>query len=64
MLLEKVLISTDKYLNSKNKSDRKKIGQFFTSKETAIFMAELSSYKKRNIKILDAGAGGNKVLKR
>ncbi len=57
MLLEKVLISTDKYLNSKNKSDRKKIGQFFTSKETAIFMAELSSYKKRNIKILDAGAG-------
>lgn len=57
MLLENVLISTDKYLNSKNKSDRKKIGQFFTSKETAIFMAELSNYKKRNIKILDAGAG-------
>ena len=57
MLLEKVLNSTDEYLNSKSKSDRKKIGQFFTSKETAIYMAELSNYKKDNIKILDAGAG-------
>lgn len=57
MLLENILNSTDEYLNSKNKSDRKKIGQFFTSKETAIFMAGLSNYKKRNIKILDAGAG-------
>lgn len=57
MLLEKILNSTDEYLNSKSKSDRKKIGQFFTSKETAIFMAELSNCKKRNIKILDAGTG-------
>ena len=53
MLLEKVLNSTDEYLNSKSKSDRKKIGQFFTSKETAIFMSELSSCKKRNIKFTD-----------
>lgn len=57
MLLDKVLKSTDEFLNSKNKSERKKIGQFFTSKETALFMANLSNCRKEKIKILDAGAG-------
>lgn len=56
-MLDYVLNITDEYLNSKTKTERKKIGQFFTSKETAIFMANLSNYNKENVKILDAGAG-------
>ena len=57
MLLNDVLQATDNYLNSKPKTERKKIGQFFTSKETALFMANLSKCQKENIKVLDAGAG-------
>ena len=56
-MLEDVVCITDKYLNSKSKNDRKKIGQFFTSKETAEFMANLSKIHNENIRILDAGAG-------
>ena len=56
-MLDYVLNITDEYLNSKTKTERKKIGQFFTSKETAIFMANLSNYHKECVKILDAGAG-------
>ncbi|MCH5160706.1 MAG: Eco57I restriction-modification methylase domain-containing protein [Clostridiales bacterium] len=42
-----------------SKALRKKIGQFFTSKETAIFMAELFDIPtdKSELFILDAGAG-------
>lgn len=57
MFLDGILKETDNYINTKTKADRKKIGQFFTSKETAIFMAKLSKVKSRKIKILDAGAG-------
>lgn len=41
------------------KAMRKKYGQFFTSKETAMFMAELFdiSQNKSELKILDPGAG-------
>ena len=41
------------------KSQRKKYGQFFTSKETAVFMAELFDIPvaKAELHILDAGAG-------
>jgi len=41
------------------KSQRKKYGQFFTSKETAIFMADLFDVpvNKTQLDILDAGAG-------
>ena len=41
------------------KSQRKKYGQFFTSKETAVFMAELFEVpvNKEQLHILDAGAG-------
>lgn len=57
MILDEIIDITDNYLNSINKKERKKIGQFFTSKETALFMANLSKCKKRSIRILDAGAG-------
>ena len=56
-MLDEIIDITDIYLNSKSKKERKKIGQFFTSKETAIFMANLSKCNKENVKILDAGAG-------
>lgn len=56
-MLEKIIEKTEKYINLKNKTERKKIGQFFTSKETAIFMANLNKCNKSKIKVLDAGAG-------
>ena len=48
-MLDEILDITDKYLNSKSKKERKKIGQFFTPKETAIFMANLSQCDKKNL---------------
>ena len=57
MILDKVIDITKKYIDTKNKNERKKIGQFFTSKETAHFMASLSKTNDRCVKILDAGAG-------
>ena len=56
-MIDEIINVTDKYINTKSKVERKKIGQFFTSKETAIFMANLSRSHKEKIKILDAGAG-------
>ena len=40
-LLDFALETTKKYIEQMPKSQRKKYGQFFTSKETAVFMAEL-----------------------
>ena len=57
MILDKVIDVTKKYIDTKNKNERKKIGQFFTSKETANFMSNLSKINKSSIRILDAGAG-------
>ena len=42
-LLDFALETTKKYIEQMPKSQRKKYGQFFTSKETAVFMAELSA---------------------
>lgn len=57
-MIDYVIEKTVQYLCSKTKSERKKIGQFFTSKETAQFMASLFSVPtKRMISILDPGAG-------
>lgn len=58
-LLDLALQTTKKYIDEMPKSQRKKYGQFFTSKETATFMASLFdvSINKTNLKILDAGAG-------
>ena len=58
-MLNKIIECTNQYIAKMPKKERKKYGQFFTSKETAEFMASL--YKipkgKKVIKILDAGAG-------
>ena len=58
-MLDCVVERTNQYIESMPKKERKKYGQFFTSKDTARFMAGL--YKlpigKQEISILDAGAG-------
>lgn len=57
--LDFVIQKTNEYINEMPKTQRKKYGQFFTSKETAMFMAGLFdiSENKTQLQILDAGAG-------
>lgn len=58
-MLEKILEKTSEYIDSMPKKERKKYGQFFTSIETARYMADLFCIPcgKNKISILDAGAG-------
>lgn len=58
-LLDRVVESTTEYIENMPKTMRKKYGQFFTSKETAMFMARLFDIKEdtRTISLLDPGAG-------
>ena len=58
-MLEKIIELTNEYIMSMPKKERKKYGQFFTSKETVRFMARLYNFdeKKRKVCVLDAGAG-------
>ena len=58
-LLDFAIQTTNKYIDEMPKSQRKKYGQFFTSKETAVFMAGLFGVpeNKTRLQILDAGAG-------
>lgn len=58
-MLEKIIELTNQYVSNMLKVERKKYGQFFTSKETARFMAGLYSIPENlsKVRILDAGAG-------
>ena len=58
-MLESIIEKTSQYIENMPKKERKKYGQFFTSMETARYMASLFviSPKQENISILDAGAG-------
>ena len=58
-LIDFVTNITNEYIEGMPKSQRKKYGQFFTSKETAIFMAELFTIPKNksHLNIIDAGSG-------
>ena len=58
-LLDFAIQTTNQYIEQIPKSQRKKYGQFFTSKETAIFMAGLFDVPadKTTLHILDPGAG-------
>lgn len=58
-LIDYVVDQTSKYIEQMPKKDRKKYGQFFTSKETAVFMASLFDVPTNvnNITVLDPGAG-------
>ncbi|OJU17556.1 MAG: hypothetical protein BGN88_10955 [Clostridiales bacterium 43-6] len=57
MLLDKVCERTSKYLGEVNKAERKVLGQFFTSIETAKYMASFCQYQSDTARILDPGAG-------
>lgn len=59
MFLDVALGYTQDIINSQPKENRKKIGQFFTSKETAVFMANMFDLKNvhDHVRILDPGAG-------
>lgn len=58
-MLDYILSRTTEYIEQMPKTQRKKYGQFFTSKETARFMAGLFLIPKdrQHISILDPGAG-------
>lgn len=58
-LLDSAIEATTEYIKHMPKSQRKKYGQFFTSKKTAVFMAELFEInnKLQEVSILDPGAG-------
>lgn len=57
-MLEKIIEKTNEYIEAMPKKERKKYGQFFTSMETARYMADLFTIpKQKTITVLDAGAG-------
>lgn len=57
-LIDSIFEETIKYLENMPKSKRKEIGQFFTSIETARYMASMfDSPKAKELSILDPGAG-------
>ena len=59
-MLDYILDTTEKYIAAMPKDQRKKYGQFFTSKATAIFMAGLYKpcwEKAKSVSVLDTGAG-------
>jgi adenine-specific DNA-methyltransferase len=59
IMLEKIIERTNQYIENMPKIQRKKYGQFFTSMETARFMAGLYNipHDVKKISVLDAGAG-------
>ena len=58
-MLNHAINQTTEYIELMTKEKRKKFGQFFTSMETAAFMASLYDIPEgmNEISILDAGAG-------
>lgn len=58
-LLTPIIENSEKYLTNLPKYERKAIGQFFTSRETARFMASLFRIEPthNHVSVLDAGAG-------
>lgn len=58
-MLDLIFNNTLEYLEQFTKKERKVYGQFFTSKETALFMASMFKIldNKKTLNILDAGAG-------
>ena len=58
-MLDFAINATIEYIDHMPKSQRKKYGQFFTSKETAAFMAGLFEIPNecQTLSILDPGAG-------
>lgn len=57
MLINKLYDNTIYYSNSSSKKERKKIGQFFTPPSVAKYMGSLMKTDKKEIRVLDPGAG-------
>ena len=58
LLLDRVVEETLKYLEEMPKTKRKDMGQFFTSRETACYMASMfTAPSKASLSILDPGSG-------
>lgn len=59
MMIDSIIEQTNLYIDEMPKKERKKYGQFFTSKATAMYMAGLFSIvkDKDTLTVLDAGAG-------
>lgn len=55
-MLQEIINNTQKYIEGFPKEERKEIGQFFTSIQTAQYMASKVETDTR-LKILDVGAG-------
>jgi len=57
-MLDYIIKQTDQFIATKSKAERKAFGQFFTSQETARFMAELFDIPQVEVlQVLDPGAG-------
>lgn len=58
-MLDIIIQKTEEYIKSMPKELRKEYGQFFTSNDTAIFMANMFEIndEKKELRILDPGAG-------
>ena len=57
-MLEQIIEKTNQYIEEMPKKERKKYGQFFTSIDTARYMAGLFVLPEQNtVTVLDAGAG-------
>lgn len=50
-MLEKIIELTNEYIESMQKKERKKYGQFFTSMETARFMSGLYNFDEKTGKV-------------
>ena len=56
-LLDEIMYNTTKYLEQFPKKERKEHGQFFTTAETAAYMASLVRTEQKKVQILDPGSG-------
>lgn len=58
-MIDSIIQQTNLYIDEMPKKERKKYGQFFTSKETALYMAEMFAVADdtEELSVLDAGAG-------
>lgn len=56
-ILDYAIRLSDRYIESKDLTERKLKGEFFTPRRVSIFMARLLNVKQDNINLLDPGAG-------
>jgi adenine-specific DNA-methyltransferase len=62
VILERIYENTMEFIKNIDKSQRKKIGQFFTSISVARYMAGLMAISKKKVRLMDAGAGSGILI--